>query len=382
MVKIRDKRNCTGCGACVAVCPRDCIRMAEDREGFLYPEVDVDRCIRCGACLRACPTLQKCEGSQPPAVYAAVSLDDETRSQSSSGGVFSLVASYILDRGGVVFGAAFDPEGNVVHTAVRTREGLSALRGSKYVQSRIGGAYREARELLEQGVPVYFTGTPCQIEGLLKFLKKDYSHLLTQDLICHGVPSPLAFREYIAYQEKRHGAASTKILFRKKDPAIKPYLIDIEFENGRHYACAANEDPYMKAFLRDFSLRPSCYDCRFKGVGRVSDITLADYWGIDKVHPDFASGDGVSLVWIHSSKGAHAFEALQGKMKVIPSDLERAVAFNRAAIFSAKKPPGRSRFMHSLERMDFSEAVERFCRASLAVRLKRKAKSIIKKILR
>ena len=382
MVNIRDKRNCSGCGACAAACPRDCIRMAEDREGFLYPMEEVDRCIQCGACLRACPVLEKRGGSQSPAVYAAVSLDDDARAQSSSGGVFSLIASHILDRGGVVFGAAFDPEGNVVHTAVRTREGLSALRGSKSLQSRIGNAYREAKAFLEEGTPVYFTGTPCQIEGLLKFLKKDYPHLLTQDLICHGVPSPFVFRKYMEYQAKRHGAAPTKILFRKKDPAIKPYLIDIEFENGTHHACAANADPYMKAFLRDFSLRPSCYACRFKGTERASDITLADYWGIDRVHPDFASGDGVSLVWIHSSKGAQAFEALQEKMNAISSDMERAVEFNRSAISSAKRPAGRSRFIHSLERMDFSEAVERYCKDSFVLRLKKKAKSMIKKIIR
>ena len=382
MVTIKNKKDCAGCGACAAACPRDCVVMVEDREGFLYPQVDADRCVRCGVCLRACPVSQKCEGLRPPAVYAAVNLDREVHMHSSSGGVFSLLAADVLDRGGVVFGAAFDAEGNVVHTAVHTREGLAALRGSKYVQSRIGNTYREAREHLEAGTPVLFTGTPCQIEGLLRFLEKDYPHLLTQDLICHGVPSPFAFRKYIEHQTRRHGAAPTAILFRKKDPAVKPYLIDITFANGSHYACAAKDDPYMKAFLRDYCLRPSCYACRFKGVERASDITLADYWGIEKAHSDFASGDGVSLVFVNFEKGAQAFEALREKMSVIPSDVERAVASNSAAIASVKRPSGRDRFMRALERMGFGEAVERYCKDSFVLRLKKKANSVIKKIIR
>ncbi len=381
MVNIENKCNCTGCSACAAACPRKCIEMREDQEGFLYPKIDAAQCVRCGVCEQVCPVLSEKPGQIPDA-YATVNLNEETLSQSSSGGIFSLLASSILDKGGVVFGAALTSDGRVAHTAVHTPENLSALRGSKYVQSDIGNTYREAKDLLEKGVPVYFSGTPCQIAGLLKFLKRDYPHLLTQDLVCHGVPSPLVFRKYMEYQKENHGAAPKSVLFRKKHPTIKPYALAITFENGSVYESAPGADPYMKAFLRNVSLRPSCYDCRFKSAGRVSDITLADYWGIDKVHPEFSSEDGVSLVFLHSEKGKRAFAKLEGRVRAIRSNAQEAIAHNPSAVESSKCPAGRGRFFRALSRKSFPEAVEKGCKDSLVLRLKKKAKSLIKKIIR
>ena len=313
--------------------------------------------------------------------YAAASEEDSIRLESSSGGIFSLVASYVLSQGGVVFGAAFDSDLRVVHKRIDHEEGLAELRGSKYVQSEIGDAFKEAKVLLEQGIPVYFTGTPCQIQGLLKFLKKDYEHLLTQDIICHGVPAPYVFQKYVEYQSKAHNAKPTRILFRKKSAEAKPYLISIAFENGECYELAAGKDPYMKAFLRDYSLRPSCYNCRFKETKRASDLTLADFWGIEHAEPSFERMDGVSLVFVHSDKGKKVWEALRDRMKSLPTDIERAVHYNPSAIVSAKCPKRRARFIRSLSRFSFPEVVEKYCKPPLASRIKNKIKAFIKRII-
>lgn len=235
MINIEDKKECCGCSACVQRCPKQCIVMKEDEEGFLYPVVDKEVCIDCGLCEQVCPVLRQREEREPLEVYAAFNKNEEVRMQSSSGGIFTALAEPIIKEGGVVFGARFNEDWEVVHDYVETVEGLSAFRGSKYVQSRIGCTFSQAEQFLKQGRKVLFSGTPCQIAGLKLFLRKEYENLLSVDFICHGVPSPGVWRQYlnefIVYQGNKK-----KISFFPSKPIILNSIRDIsriEFRNKR-----------------------------------------------------------------------------------------------------------------------------------------------------
>ena len=206
MICVQDKSKCSGCHACSSICPKKCISLVADEEGFLYPKVNEKECLNCNLCEQVCPFLNPIGISkdEAPIAYAAKNLDEGTRTKSSSGGVFTAIAEHVIGQGGIVFGSAFDSPYNVVHIGVQKKDELQRLRGSKYVQSKIGNTYQEAKEALVSGRVVLFTGTPCQIGGLKAFLKKDYPNLYTQDLICHGVPSPKIFKEYKKFIEKKY----------------------------------------------------------------------------------------------------------------------------------------------------------------------------------
>lgn len=221
MIKIKNKAACCGCKACAAVCPKKCIKMVTDREGFWYPEVDQSACINCGKCERVCPVLNR-KKRQPRKfgrkAYAAINTDPEIRFQSSSGGIFTAIAEAIIDRGGVVFGAAFDKEFAVRQVFAETKEDLAAFRGSKYVQSDMGDAYSSVLRFLQSGRIVLFSGTPCQIGALKSFLGKEYPNLITVDLICHGVPSPMVWEKYVRHRRSLDSDSQLRtVQFRDKE---------------------------------------------------------------------------------------------------------------------------------------------------------------------
>ena len=296
MIHIQNKIDCCGCHACAQICPQHCITMQPDAEGFLYPQIDETACIHCNLCEKVCPILQSLEEpkDKTPAAYAAINKDDDIRRQSSSGGVFTLLAEYILAQGGVVFGAAMaDDQRSVRHIAVETPEDLAALRGSKYLQSTIGNTYGEAKQALQAGRKVLFTGTPCQIEGLKSFLQgREYPNLYCMDVICHGVPSPLAWQTYVSEQETRAGVPARRTFFRHKKYGWKTFALLLEFSNNKAYECVLSKDAFMQAFLQNACLRPSCHACHFKKLNRVSDITVADYWGVQNQQPDMDDDKG------------------------------------------------------------------------------------------
>ncbi len=291
MIHITDKKNCCGCSACVQRCPKQCISLTEDEEGFLYPYVNEESCVECGLCEKICPILNPQEETFPLQVIAAKNTNTEERLGSSSGGLFLPLAKSIINEGGIVFGADYDSNWEVHHVGVENISGLYALMMSKYLQSRIENTYKEAEKFLKCGRKVMFVGTPCQIAGLHGFLRhKVYPNLLTIDVVCHGAPSPGVWRQYLAetYSEEEF------IKSRLKAAAGKNTVLSSDI----HY-----DNVYMKGFLSNLYLRPSCHDCKCKDGKHHSDISLGDFWGIDKFNPSFDDDKGVSLVLINTPKG-------------------------------------------------------------------------------
>lgn len=389
MIHVIDKAQCCGCYACAEICPKKCIDMRSDAEGFWYPSVNLEQCIHCGLCEQVCPILTsqtKEKQGETITAYAVMNKDLSVRMQSSSGGVFSALASSILASGGVVFGAAFDENFQVVHTCVEHVDGLHVLQGSKYVQSKIGDTYRQAETFLKEGRKVFFTGTPCQIEGLLSYLRRPYDNLLTADLICHGVPSPMVWDKYLAYrQTAAQGGKPQSITFRSKREGWKGYEVAFLFDNDIEYRQKSRQDPMMQVFLNNLCLRPSCHACSFKYKVRVSDITLADFWGIINVIPEMDDDRGTSLVIVHSEKGREAFRMICDSISCAEVDADLAISYNRSMLGSAYKHPRREAFLAEISADNFLELQQKYCKKTLKTKIKslivrcvRKLKRILK----
>lgn len=373
MIQIKHKYDCCGCSACMQICPKKCISLKEDNEGFLYPSIKSSDCIDCHLCERICPIMNVSSPQKDVSVFAVINSDEEIRMQSSSGGVFTLLAQKVINEGGVVFGAKFNDKWEVVHGYSETLEGLSQFRGSKYVQSELGNCFIEAREFLNDGRKVLFSGTPCQIAGLHNYLRKHYDNLLTVDFVCHGVPSPGIWRKYL-YEEFNHsalyGAAAGKNTVLSSSLNAMPVITGIEFRDktlngwkkfsfvvrGKSASKADKnsvllsdmhkDNLYMKGFLRNIYLRPSCYHCAFKSFRSQSDITLADFWGVEKFYPEMNDDKGVSLVFTCSPSLKKFF--LSADAKEIP--LKYAANQNPSIFRSVRMRRNRNLFFSDLEK--------------------------------
>ncbi len=378
--KLRDK--CNGCSACALACPQACITMQADAEGFYYPRLDAPSCVQCGRCDAACPLLKPPQGVQGRA-YACMNQNEEIRMQSSSGGVFTALAERVLQSNGVVFSAALHDDLTVRHMAVRSFEELALLRGSKYVQSQIGTAYSEAKKLLEGGTPVLFSGTPCQIAGLRSFLGRCYDNLITQDIICHGVPSPKVWENYITHMQNKFGSTvlpKPHPSFRNKEHGWRDFSMVLHFESGNRYSQPQHEDVFMQAFLRDLCLRPSCYQCHFKSLARQGDITLADFWGVETVLPDMDDNKGTSLVLVNTGKGRRLFEAINSTVKSVPVDINEAIRGNPACCQSAIMPANRKKFMREVTPQNIEALTGQYGKRSLTTRVLSKCKRCVKRM--
>jgi len=362
-------RLCTGCAACYNACPKNCITMQEDNEGFIYPVVDNNHCMSCNLCNTICPILNNLSAKKLNAanVFACKNKNPLVRKHSSSGGVFSLLADYVLDNNGVVFGAMFDNELNVAHSFITHKEDLDKLRRSKYVQSSIGASYQEVKRFLESGKMVLFSGTPCQVAGLKSYLKKDYDTLIVVEVVCHGVPSPKVYRKYKSYLQAKYKSTIKEINFRTKNRGWDNYGTRIEFENNKVYQCINTIEPlYMRGFLTNIYLRPSCYNCRFKHENTVADFTLGDYWRIERKYPKFHNKDGVSLVIINSVLGEKIFNEISGEMDCLQTDINHAKECNHMLISSSvigdiKK---RSEYLNDLDNMQYDQLANKYCMIS------------------
>lgn len=384
MQEIANKKICSGCHACCSICPKHCIEMIPDSEGFYYPETDEQKCIDCKMCKRVCPILNEHTGNKGRA-YACINKDENVRIKSSSGGIFTLIAEDVLRLGGVVFGAAFDDELNVYHTDIKSSDDLEKLRGSKYLQSRIGDAYKKAKEYLDKGQTVLFTGTPCQISGLKSYLGKEYDNLITLDFICHGAPSPQVWQKYLEYLsliENKKINRNYKPEFRDKSTGWQKFSMSVFFEGGKRHTQTLSDDLYMKAFLKDLILRPSCYNCHSKSLERESDITLADFWGIENILPEMFDNKGTSLVLINSLKGQKMFDIISDKMRYKAVDINEAVKYNTAAYKSCAENKNRDKFMNEITAENFDKVVKKYTKQNFIKRCLVKIKRIIKRMCR
>lgn len=374
MIRIKHKSDCCGCEACVQRCPKCCISLHRDQEGFLYPLVDESICIDCGLCERVCPVINQGEPLKPLVAYAAKNQDESVRLSSSSGGVFTALAEQVIAQGGVVFGARFDESWNVVHDYVETVEGLSAFRGAKYAQSRIRLCFLQAETFLRQGRQVLFSGLPCQIAGLKKFLRKDYDNLITVDLFCHGVPSPMVWKRFLEEEVAIPHTQLKSISFRDKASGWKNYSFSYlqEDTDGVHlHRMLSAKNLFMRGFLTDLYLRPSCYHCPVKQCKSGSDLTIGDYWGIQQAHPGLDDDKGVSAVLVNTDKGAAILQAVQ-QVSLYESTFEKVVKCNPALIKSAQEPTKRSLFFELLNQRKISEVVLQLTHLSVWTKIRRK----------
>ena len=383
MINIIKKQNCCGCHACYNICPQKCISMQSDAEGFWYPLVDIEECTDCGLCEKVCPILNKKIVENYPVAYACINKDEKIRQQSSSGGVFTIIAEKVIANNGVVFGAGFDGEFNVVHSWTDRLDGLDNFRGSKYVQSCIGDTYKQAKDFLRQRLQVLFSGTPCQIAGLKLYLSEDYDGLICLDIVCHGVPSPKVWQRYKLYIEEIYQAKAQRIAFRRKNCSWKLYSLSFSLDNDKEYSQKLTEDIFMQGFLKNLYLRPSCYNCNFKTLNRQSDITLADFWGIENVLPSFDDDRGTSLVLANSKKGAEIFSSVADKMNYKKVDIDQAILYNPSAIKSVDYNPKRDKFFEDLPcSADISQLIAKYTKVSFSRKVNMKVRGLLSRIKR
>lgn len=367
MITISDKLNCCGCSACAQRCPKQCIKMAEDEEGFLYPKIDISKCIDCHLCEKVCPVINQDEPRTPLNVYAAKNQNNQIRLDSSSGGIFTILAEQVINAGGVVFGACWDEEWNVKHDYAECLDNLSKFRSSKYLQSIIGDNYLKAEQFLKSGRTVLFTGTPCQIAGLKHFLRKDYDNLLAVEVICHSVPSSGIWQRYLEerLQTLRWSKSDIKhISFRNKKTGWKGYSFIIENKNGNAFSELGSKNAFMRGFLADLYTRPSCQACPAKQLKSGSDITLGDFWGIDSLMPEIDDDKGVSAIIINTEKGRKALHSVND---LIPSSWADICVNNPALVKSANASENKELFFLKDE-LSFEKKIHILCKRPFSLR--------------
>jgi len=357
--RLADHARCTGCGACMSGCPRDAIVMERDKEGFSYPAVDTTKCVHCGHCTAICPILRERPAGPVPAVFAAWNKDDGIRKDSTSGGVFSALAEYVLESGGVVFGAALDGKQHLRHVACFRKEDLWRLRGAKYVQSDLGDTFREIRRWL-QVRPVLFSGTPCQVDGLYQYLGERPENLITCDLVCHGVPSPGVWEDMVQSIENRRHKTLQAVRFRNKVTGWKDSHFTTVYSDGSVDSAPLIRTEYGRAFGRALFLRPSCHRCPYTSMTRVGDFTLGDFWGLKPDELPEQQERGVSLLMVNTPHGSHLFDQLPLGRKAFP--MERAIAGNPRLASPIGQSPDRAAFFAAYALEPFEEVRKTYFR--------------------
>lgn len=357
--------NCTGCYSCINICPTDCITMEQVGTGFFTPKINRSECINCDQCKKGCPVLHMPQMSTKTTAYAIKNRSEEIRIESTSGGMFSLLAKYVLERKGVVFGAAYNSDFSVQHIAVSDWEKISLLRGAKYAQSIIGTCLLEVKKELLSGRMVLFSGTPCQCAGLRAFLGKRYDNLITVDMICHGIPSPKVWQAYIDYRSKMEngGKRPFRINMRSKSSGWSHYRYTTEFDygEGKISRIQSSQDLFMKAFIGNICLNSACSDCMMKGIERCTDFTLGDYWGIWNQYPKFDDNKGTSVVFVHTQKGRKILNQIQSQMDYLNVNIKETYQENRSLIDSSGMHADREEFLMCVTSNNFEVLINQYC---------------------
>ena len=393
--------TCTGCNACLQVCPKCCIghKMID---GFWYPNIDTEKCIECGLCLKVCPAASSLPQRTPMSCYVGYNNDTEVRLKSSSGGIFMELAKYTLSKGGVVFGAVFDSNWNVIHRVATTIEEVVPMLGSKYLQCDTKNTFAECKKILNKGLPVLYSGTPCQIEGLHKFLHKDYENLFTMDFICHGVPSPGIWQSYLHEKFKNFAAVKAAdgkntvlnsslnttspigdIKFRDKTDGWEKFRFVVlgksaskADQNSVLLSDIYSDNPYMRGFLNDLYLRESCYHCPARSFSSKSDITIGDFWGVHKLNMDDMNDQkGLSIITVNSLNGKHLFDSISNSLNFREITFVQAIESNPNLLHIAKKNQKKiNKFKSQLQVMSFEKAIETVLHVSFMDKLLLKVK--------
>lgn len=344
-----EKKECCGCSSCAQKCPTGAISMIENEEGFLYPSIDKEKCINCGLCSKVCPQLKTIEKKEDyPKAYAMRNQNLNDLKESSSGGIFSVIANYVLENGGVVFGAQYTDDFKVEHVGVENKDKLNLLRKSKYVQSDINSTYKEVESNLKKGKMVLFTGTPCQVYGLKSYLMVEYENLILCDLICHGVPSPKAFQKYLGEFEKKN----KKVIsydFRTKDKPEFEKLGKIQFSNNTKKYLKIGLDAFYNNFLTGNLFRESCYQCKYANINRVGDITIGDFIGVHEVRPDVYNKNGLSVCILNNSKANELIQKMKKNLCFNEVDISDIVKYNNNLKQPVNRPKKRDYIYKNLD---------------------------------
>ncbi len=375
MINITDKALCTGCRVCETVCPKRCIEMKRDEEGFLYPFVDASLCINCSLCNTKChidsKTFTKKEfGGE---IYVGFNKDENQRMKSSSGAIFPLLATEIISRGGVVYGAGFDENFKVIHKRCNDINALDELCGSKYVQSDLTDTFKSAKNDLEAGLSVLYTATPCQIGAFKTYLGKDYENLYTQSFICHGVPSPAVWEEYIKDIKDKYKKEIKTISFRDKTYGWHKFSMKITFTDGTSQTKTLDKDVFLKLFLKNTCLRPSCHNCHYKDFSThsSSDITVADWWGMKaEILPEATDDKGASVVIVNTDKGKELFDIVSENLIFKKSDYSATIQKNPSYFESAKPSKNRQNVIGNIGKVSTHKLSKKYANTPLNVRVK------------
>lgn len=349
-IEIIDKKKCTGCGSCFHSCPTQSISMVENSEGFLYPLVD-ERCISCGICIKHCPILtpiQKTNNDKE--IYGLILKNDDILFKSSSGGVFPVIAEYVINNKGYVFGCALNNDLEPEHIAINNINELYKLQGSKYVESNLGDCFPKIRNYLSNGCLVLFTGTPCQAAGLISFLGKPYNNLITIDLVCHGIPSRKLFSSYITWLSKKNNDQIIQYNFRDKKNGWG--LKGSSFTKNKNIKVNPDSDPYYFSFLRGDTYRESCYKCSYASMNRNGDFTIGDFWGVDKFFPLINTKKGVSVCILNTEKACALFTSIKSNFIAFPCTEDQIIKYNHNLNSPTNRPLIREEIYNNLNTLE------------------------------
>ena len=366
MIQITDKLECSGCCACVDICSHDAISLESDIEGFWYPVVDSRKCIGCNLCDKICPELhigelKKNDFEIPAKTIAAIHKKMNVRWDSTSGGAFSALAEGMYERGGYVSGAIYNPDFSVRNFISDNPEDLVKLRSSKYLQSNAEGLYRTIKNILDKDRKVLACGTPCQMAALRSYLGKDYENLIIVDFICRGVNSPKVYRKYLDSLERRFGGKVVYVKAKNKELGWRNLTRKIIFDNGRVYYGVHMQDDFRRGYHTNVFCRPSCYTCRYKGFPRMADITVGDFWGIEKIDKNLDNNSGTSMILINSEKGQAYFDSIKDKLEWREVPDNSILAGNAALTWPIGKPRiNREQFFQDLEGLGFEEVTKKY----------------------
>lgn len=378
MINIVNKVDCCGCEACYNVCPKNCIEMKPDEEGFLYPQVNQDTCINCGLCEKVCPIINHVprEKNDNQEAYLLQHKDDEICRESTAGGAFTGIASYVIEKGGIVFGVEMTEDYKVRHTSVETIEELVKFRNSKYVQSRIDTVFQQVKSELKEGRMVCFSGTPCQVEGLRHFLGKDYENLILVDVVCRAVPSPGVWEKYIQYEVEQRGEMSS-VRFRDKTLGYQYSTMELKSKDGKTYRGGIESQPWLRMFFSGMIIRPSCTDCKFRSRYRNSDFTIWDCFPSYKFDRSFDERKGTTRVLVHSEKGKTIINAIGNNYMMAEINVNSAVTSVAEMVKSPEYSEKRNEFFEFYNAKPIDKALNKYFPFTIKIR----TKCLIRRIL-